>query len=359
MKRILVTPLDWGLGHATRCIPVIRLAQERGHTVMIASSGSALELLKEEFPSLQFFELPAYAPAYSRKSSMVLKMGLQLPKFIQAIGAEHTEVEKIIRKNKVDLVISDNRYGCWSDQVPAVFITHQSNIMMPKRFGWLSRWVHMANEAGMNKYPFCWIPDYPDEHSLAGELISFGRMKYKGQLDYIGALSRFRSAHRPLSYDVVGICSGPEPQRSILEELLSIELNKMKLKYLIVRGVMKKRGIERVGDTGEIVNFLTSDQLQELLPQAKYVVARSGYSTVMDMKALQRKVIFIPTPGQTEQEYLAHRLKDRGIAIFMKQNEFDLQYALAESEKYTGFTADNQDDSYLANAFSRIEKHLS
>lgn len=359
MKRILITPLDWGLGHATRCIPIIRLAMTRGHTVLVASSGSALALLKEEFPSLQFFDLPAYAPAYSRRNSMVLKMGLQLPKFIQAIRAEHTAVEKIVAENNVDLIISDNRYGCWSDHVPAVFITHQSNIMMPKRFGWLSRWVQMANEAAMNKYPFCWVPDYPHEHSLAGELISFGRMKYKGHVGYIGALSRFHAVQRDAAYDVVGICSGPEPQRSLLEQLLLNELATTNLKYLIVRGVMNKNGTERIGNTGEIVNFLTSDQLQELLPQAKYVIARSGYSTVMDMKALQRKVIFIPTPGQTEQEYLAHRLKDRGIAFFSKQREFVLQYAITESEKYTGFTADNQDHSYLANAFSELEKQIS
>jgi uncharacterized protein (TIGR00661 family) len=359
MKRILIAPLDWGLGHATRCIPVIRLAMERGHTVFIASSGSALELLKEEFPSLQFFELPAYAPAYSRKSSMVLKMGLQLPKFIQAIGAEHTEIEKIIRKNKIDVVISDNRYGCWSDHVPAVFITHQSNIMMPKRFGWLSRWVQMANEAGMNKYPICWIPDYPQEHSLAGELISFGRIKYKGRVDYIGALSRFHAKDDLIKYDVVGICSGPEPQRSLLEELLLAQLKETRLKYIIIRGVMKANAFQPVGEDGSIINFMTSTQLQEILPQAKYVIARSGYSTVMDMKALKRKIIFIPTPGQTEQEYLAHRLKERGVAYFMSQHDFNLEDALAASEKYKGFTSDNQDDSYLADAFSRLENQLA
>jgi predicted glycosyltransferase len=211
----------------------------------------------------------------------------------------------------------------------------------------------------MNKYPFCWIPDYPHEHSLAGELISFGRMKYKGQVDYIGALSRFHSAQRTIKYDVVGICSGPEPQRSMLEELLLNELGTTNLKYLIVRGVMKKQDVERVGDTGEVVNFLTSHQLQELLPQANCIIARSGYSTVMDMEALQQKVIFIPTPGQTEQEYLAHRLKDKGIAFSVKQSEFNLQHAITESQKYTGFTSNNLDDSYLVNAFARLEKQLS
>ncbi len=353
--KILITPLDWGLGHATRCIPIIRLALARGHEVMIGSSGSALALLREEFPSLQSFALPAYAPAYSRRGSMVWKMGLQLPKFIQAIGAEHKEVESLVKRHQVDLLISDNRYGCWAEKIPSVFITHQSNIMMPKRFGWLSRWVTMANESSMNKFPYCWIPDYPEEHSLAGELISFGKLNYEGKVEYVGALSRFESKKVPLKYDVVAVCSGPEPQRTMLEELLLEQLKSTSLKSLVVRGVMEKADVEYIGENGSMVNFLTTDQLQETLPSAGVIIARSGYSTVMDMKALKQKPIFIPTPGQTEQEYLAHRLKERGVAYFMKQNEFRLSYALEESRKYRGFTEDKDGDSYLVDAFKKLE----
>lgn len=358
MKRILIAPLDWGLGHATRCIPIIRLARSRGHEVVIASSGSAMKLLQAEFPTLRSFELPAYAPAYSRGGSMVLKMGLQLPKFIQAIGAEHTAIENLIREHHVDAVISDNRYGCWSVQVPSVFVTHQSNILMPKRFGWLSRWVRMANENAMNRYPCCWIPDYPAEHSLAGELISFGKIKYQGQVDYIGALSRFSAKVCEPVYDVIAICSGPEPQRTVLENLLVDPLQKSSLKYLIIRGVLENSHSEKSGENGQITNFLTSDQLQEVLPSARFIIARSGYSTVMDMKALEKKVVFIPTPGQTEQEYLAHRLKEKGIAYFMKQHDFDLSVALAEGIGYSGFTNDAPEDSYLVNAFTNLEKRL-
>lgn len=288
---------------------------------------------------------------------MVLKMGLQLPKFLQAISAEHEEIEKIITKNKIDLVISDNRYGCWSAQVPAVFITHQSNVMMPKRFGWLSRWVRMANETSMHKFPVCWIPDYPDDHSLAGELISFGKLNYKGVVDFIGTLSRFSMQQLPHEFDVVAICSGPEPQRTLLENILTDQLGKSEFRFLLIRGVVDNSPPTKMG-AGEIISFAPSETLQRVLAQAKVVIARSGYSTVMDMKALQKKVIFIPTPGQTEQEYLAWRLKEKGIASFMKQHEFILKQALLESENYSGFTPTTIEDGLLEASFLKLEKSL-
>lgn len=356
MNRILITPLDWGLGHATRCIPIIRCLLSLKCHVFIGSSGPALQLLKLEFPDLQFFDLPAYAPAYSKGDSMVWKMGLQLPKFINAIRSEHDVVKKIVKKHNIDVVISDNRYGCWSAVVPAVFITHQSNILMPKRFGWMSRWIRMANESFINKFQFCWIPDYPDDHSLAGELINFGKISFHGEIKYIGALSRFVARPSAYRYDVIAIISGPEPQRSILEEMLTGQLNKSGLKFLLIQGRPDRKVVHKINGQAEFVNFLTSDQLQEILPSANVIIARSGYSTVMDMKALERKVIFIPTPGQTEQEYLATRLKEKGIAYYMDQHQFDLALALKASEGYTGFTNNNERNDLLNDAIQTLRR---
>src|SRR5690349_16337926 len=120
MKRVLVTPLDWGLGHATRCIPVIRALQERACVVMVAGSGASLALLKKEFPSLSFFTLTSYDPHYPPTGSMVLSMASQLPKFYRTIGKEHREIEKLIDEYRIDFIISDNRYGCWTKKIPCV-----------------------------------------------------------------------------------------------------------------------------------------------------------------------------------------------------------------------------------------------
>src|SRR5690242_17960774 len=115
--RVLVTVLDWGLGHATRVVPIVRALMERGHKVFLGGSGSSLALLREEFPTLKFIDLPAYDPQYSNGRSMVWKMCLQLPKFIRVIRAEHKVTEAFINENRIHLIISDNRYGCWSSTV--------------------------------------------------------------------------------------------------------------------------------------------------------------------------------------------------------------------------------------------------
>ena len=133
----MVTPLDWGLGHATRCIPIIQELLNRGCTVLIAGSGDSLLLLKNEFPHLTFFTLSAYSPVYSRTQSMIWKMVSQLPKFADVIRKEHQQIEALIEDHKIDFVISDNRYGCWSSKIPSVFITHQLNILMPKSLKWV------------------------------------------------------------------------------------------------------------------------------------------------------------------------------------------------------------------------------
>ena len=335
MKRVLVTPLDWGLGHATRCIPLIRELQAQDCLVVVAGSGDSLVLLRHEFPDAMFYLLPAYAPRYPMNGSMALQMILQLRRFLQVISSEHKAVGEIVAKEKIDLLISDNRYGCWSKHIPSVFITHQSNILMPKRFGFLASLVRRLNERMMNRFTACWIPDQPSTHSLAGDLISFGKARVKVPVHYIGWLSRFENGDtdKDVRYDVIAILSGPEPQRTALEEIVVPQLKRSAFKFRVVRGLPAAPE----SDDGQIVNFLSSNPLQAAVKSSALVIARSGYSTVMDMAALGMKVVFIPTPGQTEQEYLANRLKNKGIAYSMSQKQFDLHTAIEESKKFSGF----------------------
>jgi uncharacterized protein (TIGR00661 family) len=335
MKRVLVTPLDWGLGHATRCIRVIRELQEQSCVVIIAGSGDSLALLRHEFPTTRFYILPAYAPRYALNGSMALRMALQLPRFIRVISSEHRAVEEIVAKEQIDFLISDNRYGCWSKRIPSVFITHQSNILMPKRFGWLKSFVRRINERMMNRFTACWIPDDPSTYSLAGDLISFGKARVKVPVHYVGWLSRFEKGgtEKDVQYDVIAVLSGPEPQRTALEEIVVPQLRRSALRFRVVRGLPAAPDSQ----DEKIVNFLPSGQLQAALESSALVIARSGYSTVMDLTALGKKAVFIPTPGQTEQEYLANRLTGKGIAYSMSQKEFDLDTAINESKKFRGF----------------------
>jgi uncharacterized protein (TIGR00661 family) len=359
MKKVLVAPLDWGLGHASRCIPLIRVLQEKKCEVIIAGSGRSLELLKSEFPSLQYFTLVAYDPQYPSKGSMVMKMAAQLPRFLVTIKKEHLQLEKIVADEKIDVVISDNRFGCWSAKVTSVFITHQSNILMPKRFGWLAGIVRKMNHRAMQKFSVCWIPDFPGEQSLAGVL---SEMKVEGA-QYVGVLSRFSPYNEvqsePLpgsqgAYNLLCIFSGPEPQRTILENLVVEQLKGTDLKTMIVRGIPSREKKNPLKVKVDVIDFANSHQLQQLITRSEIVLARSGFSTVMDLATMKKKAIFIPTPGQTEQEYLASRMQEQKVAYSMSQKNFNLAVALREATEYSGFRNIPTNNDLLRKAIDEV-----
>lgn len=334
--RVLVAILDWGLGHATRSIPVIAELQRHGCTVLVAGSGDSLSLLREEFPNLSFFELPGYAPRYPTRSSMVWTMAKQVPRFARTILAEHRVIEEIVTGQRIDRIISDNRYGCWSACIPSAFITHQSNVLMPKRFGFLRPFVRMMTTRFINRFTECWIPDFPAEDSLAGKLGVVDGLQLNIRIRHVGSLSRFAYRRTTVTpeIDILTILSGPEPQRTILENIVMPQLKTSGLSFRMVRGLV---GPPYASEDPRIVNFLTTRELQLWIESARIIVARSGYSTVMDMKALGKKVIFIPTPQQTEQEYLAQRLMSAGVACYMSQEKFDLKTAVEKTATFTGF----------------------
>ena len=339
-KKILICPLDWGLGHATRCIPIIQELLKRGCDVQIASSSEALTLLKTEFPDLIFYNLTGYRPRYSTSTSLILPLALQMPKFVRAIRAEHKEVETIIRQNGISLVISDNRFGCWSSKIPCVMITHQLQIKLPK---WLSGIVNAANRHHIKKFTTCWVPDWEGSSSLSRELSADPGFP----VTYIGPLSRFHKIEGiKKKYEVVAILSGPEPQRTIFEEIVRKELKKSEKHALLIRGLPAL--IERKKDGNlEEVTHLNSGELNQVILEAEIIVSRPGYSTIMDLAKLGMRALFIPTPGQTEQEYLGRELMKKGIAYQVAQDHFDLEEALGQAQHYTGFKMQDANELLL------------
>ncbi len=355
MRRVLVTPLDWGLGHATRCIPVIQLLLKYNCKVYIAGSGDSLLLLQKEFPQLPAFTIPAYKPEYPSGGSMVFKMAMQLPRFIRVIRDEHLAIEEIVAREQIDIVISDNRYGCWSSHAKSIFITHQSNILMPARFGWLAPLVRNANHRMMRRFSVCWIPDRPGDESIAGDLISFGTFDDTIAHAYIGPLSRFiPSGKHTMQYDLLCVFSGPEPQRTLLENIVVQQVNRTTLKTLIVRGLPGNIPAVALETHATVVPFMNSVELQRAIESSECILARSGFSTVMDLTRLGGHVIFIPTPGQTEQEYLAQRLLQKDIAYSTTQSTFDLPTALEKAKQLNGFTPLREDNHLLEEAVTSI-----
>jgi uncharacterized protein (TIGR00661 family) len=353
--KVIVAILDWGLGHATRSVPLISAFLNRGVQVLLAGNGDSLEFLKAEFPSLATFELPPYAVEYpDTNDNMTLKMLRQMPRLRKVIAHEHVLLEGIVAREGVELVISDNRYGCWSSHVPSIIVTHQTTILLPRYIKWLRKTVAWFNRRMIYQFTQCWIPDYPGAHSLAGKLARFPDA-IPARFRYIGNLSRFSGTvpSKPASvtkYDVIVVLSGPEPQRTILERLILSQLPKTSLRAFVVRGTRHPAGPLPAGVEG--ADFLNTTELETLLSEGTCVVARSGYSTIMDLAKLGKKAIFIPTPGQTEQEYLARRLKMMKLAYSATQRQFNLKRAWRASKSYTGF-------NFMPDRFNLLEENVT
>ncbi|MCF7559899.1 glycosyltransferase [Sabulilitoribacter multivorans] len=319
-KRILVAPLNWGLGHATRCIPIINALIAEGFEPIIASDGVALTLLKKEFPNLSSVELPSYNITYSRKGKhFKLKLLKDSPKLLKAINAEKKAVDYILENNKLAGIISDNRLGVRSKKVPSVFITHQLNVLSGNTT-WLSTKVHQNI---IEKFDMCWVPDMDGDINLSGKL---GHGKSLSiPLKYIGPLSRFAYRKSEIKHDLMVLISGPEPQRTLLDEKMLLELKNYPGKVVFVKGIVEKEQAILVIGNITVYNFMTSSLLEKTIQESALILSRSGYTTVMDLAKLCKKAFFIPTPGQFEQEYLAKRLTEMELVPSCNQDQFNLK----------------------------------
>lgn len=329
-KNILVAPLNWGLGHATRCIPIIRALEETGYNPIIASDGVAFQLLKKEFPNLLFLELPSYEIEYAKKGIWFKwKLIKNSPKMMEAIIGERKLVKKWVKEHNIMGIISDNRLGVYSKKVPSVFITHQINVLTGNTT-WLSSKIHQYI---IKKYTECWVPDVEHTPNLTGRLGHIEGSQFK--INYIGPLSRFSKKVIETDIDLLVVLSGPEPQRTFLDELLTTELKNYEGKIWFVKGVVETEQKVFTENNITFYNFMTSNELEDAFNRSKRVLSRSGYTTVMDLAALGKKAFFIPTPGQYEQEYLAKKYKKEGLVPYSKQEKFMLKN-LYEIDFYKG-----------------------
>jgi uncharacterized protein (TIGR00661 family) len=353
-KQVLVAVLDWGLGHATRCIPIIRGLISANCKVSVAGNGSSLELLKMEFPELMVHELPSYGITYPSHGFFFLHLFFLSPRVFKAIVAEKKEVEKLIRIHRFDVIISDNRYGCYSERVWSVLITHQLNIQLPLSLIWSKRLVNFINHRLIKKFDVCWVPDFPDAR-FSGKLSRASYLDVK----WIGVLSRFAS-NEIVAEDklLVGIVSGPEPQREIFEKILIKEFKKTNQPCLLLRGLPQQENEIRDGNI-IILNHALSHELEWIISKAEVIISRSGYSTIMDLMTLGKKrVIFVPTPGQTEQEYLAVEMDKRKIAIAVSQHNFDLSKTIRRLKDYHGFDASEHPVNLLDEAIQDLLRQI-
>lgn len=330
---ILVAPLDWGLGHATRCIPIITALLENGCNVIIAADGKVKNILQKEFPQLECITLKGYNISYARKGWMLpLTIFLQIPKILLAIYKENRWLKKISADYHLHMVISDNRYGLYNKSLTSVFIIHQ--LYIKARFVWMEKIIQQIHNRFLSRFTYCWVPDFSGKENLAG-VLSHPEVVLPN-VSYIGGLSRMESQPSVTQrYDYCIILSGPEPQRSIFERKIVEELKSAQLKVLLVRGLpgedVKPLNIDN--KNVHIANHLSARDLNAAIVASGFVISRCGYTTVMDLVKLKKKAVLVPTPGQTEQEYLANYLEQKKYFYTIPQHLFNLQAAVYAVDK--------------------------
>lgn len=328
-----MAPLDWGLGHAARCVPLIRELLGAGCEVWIGAEGRQAAMLSAEFPSLTLLPLKGYRVSYAGNPRLLGAAILaQVPGIFAAIRREHQWLQQVADAHRLDAVISDNRYGLHHPRIPCIFITHQLRIRSP--FGRLSgQWLQQMNYRMIARFRECWVPDDGGGYGLAGELSHPAQLPPR--VRYIGSLSRFeRMEGLPAAYEILVLLSGPEPARTRLEKKMLAQLRETSLKTMIVGGEPSKSYDYAVNDHIRHVSHLDTPELNRAICQSAIVISRSGYTTVMDLAKLHKKAILIPTPGQTEQEYLAGYLKEKELFYTVPEEKFILQEAIAEAGRF-------------------------
>lgn len=310
--KILVCPLNWGLGHATRCVPLVRQLLAEGHEVVIVSDGFPLEFLRQEFPQLRFIDYPSYPVYYSKGKSQVGAMLVSLPRIVRGIIKEHFWLRKLLKTEKFDQLISDNRFGIWHPKIRSVYMTHQIMVKMPDLLKLFEPIVWLIHRLIIQRFDECWIPDRAENGGLSGDLSH--KYPLPKNARFIGILSRFEGMEQVESnhdFEVVAIISGVEPQRTIFEKMIVEKYKGEPFQTILVSGQPHQLKIGKNIHNITLVSHLPDAEIAALLLGATKIISRSGYSTIMDLVTLNclEKAELIPTPGQTEQEYLAKYLR--------------------------------------------------
>lgn len=331
--RILLCPLDWGLGHITRCIPIIYVLRASGAEVICAGDDNTQNILKKEFPDLQILPLKGYKVQYaSSKGWFLPKIICQLPYISSIISYEHEWLKKVVTEHHIDAIISDNRLGLYHQNTPCVYITHQ--LFIETGFHVLNRHVQALHFKYINRYSCCWVPDAADDDNLAGKLSHPARLPTT-PVKYLGPLSRFQNESVPKINDILILLSGPEPQRTIFENILLRQLKSYKGEVILVRGLPSDTKAEIFTPSNvTCLNHLSAARLNRVILESKMIITRAGYTTIMDLVSLQQSAILVPTPGQCEQEYLADYLTGRGIFYSCSQQNINLNEELIKANVF-------------------------
>lgn len=347
--KVIYGVCSWGLGHATRSLPVIRKLIKEDNEITIISNGRSLELLKKELDeNIEFFDIPDYPMLLSENSRQFMaKSVVYWPSFIARMESGLQKLKKILENRKCDRIISDGRYDLYSRKIPSFFISHQMRIMNPLRIKMFERGSEIFNLFFFKRFAGVIVPDYKDD-DLSGELSHNLRRIDENKLHYVGALSDFKKKQTKKDIDYLVSISGPEPQRTMLEEKLLSQINDLKGKIVITLGKSENQD-KFINKEIETYSFLAKDKREDFLNRAKLVISRSGYSTILDLAVIGAKALMTPTPGQIEQEYLGEYHNNKGTFYSVNQNKIDLVRDVEIAKKTAGITRKCDVDKTVEN----------
>lgn len=356
--KILFTILNMGLGHVSRSLPLINDLRSRGIQLYIGSSGRSLLFLQDEVQNTGFIELPDYELTYSQKGVSLPILFSQIPSLLGKIHQEHNVIESVIERENINLVLSDHRYGCYSHQVPSIFISHQLRFITPpylRLFEFVgtgfNKWFHQ-------KYDKVVVPDIlkGSEGIISGKL---SRQDHDKKYFFTGIMSSlYKMENCQQDIDILISVSGPEPQRTIFEQIVRSQMEMMEGNIIVLLGKPESGVIEEPRGHLKIIHHASRKLMNDLLNRAKLVVTRPGYSTIMEIAELGKKALFIPTLGQTEQLYLAERLVKNGWFYSVSQNKLNLSKDIRIANKYPGFPQKFSTRQSLSMIWELIEPYL-
>jgi hypothetical protein len=358
MSHVLVSPLNWGLGHATRDIPVIRNLLNHNHEVTIAACGNARAVLEQEFLECRFIEFPDYPVPYSSSRFFLPRFFAFLPLLLKAIADERKRLDLICAKDSYDLIISDNRLGVYSSEIPSVFITHQLRYNLPLVF-WPAELLATAmNDRVYRKYRHIIVPDNPPgQPALAGKLSRPGTDATKKSVFFSGILTGTRQFDRDIDLDYLLMISGPEPQRTQLEKILLPQVLTLEGSCVVLLGSPSNMKIPEKTGRCRIIPFASARDKEELMNRAECIICRSGYTSMMEIAELgKRHALFIPTPGQPEQEYLSWYYEKQNWYHSQSQYRLDLSadIKVAMQPRYSGFPAIRKTEENVKKLYDQV-----
>ncbi|MCJ7445978.1 MAG: hypothetical protein MUO26_15910 [Methanotrichaceae archaeon] len=340
MGHAFVSPLNWGLGHATRDIPIIKELLSHGHEVTIATSGNALVALKKEFTDCNFILFKDYPAPYSSTRFFLPKFTVNLPLLMKALANERKRFnEKILDKNNYDIIISDNRMGVFSEDTPSYFITHQLRFSLPGYLYPFELLTLYVNSLFHTNFTGIIVPDIgPNGHSLSGKLACSKSEMTNARSYYCGILTSMEKRNIDLDLDYLLIVSGPEPQRTKLEEIILKQVQKLPGEKVVLLGSPQAERHENLDMHTVLHSYVSTEEKVELMNRAKFVISRSGYTTMMELAELDKKHgLLTPTPGQTEQEYLSRYYARKGWFYSRSQYKLKLNKDVETAMEFKGF----------------------